>query len=87
MDKVILLQIALSIHFILMGIMLFRLFKLKNAKGGHVIIALVLAIFPILGPFGLILYFNSLIKKEEKLAAAPQRGRQQQSKQHKKSRK
>ncbi|MCY4781163.1 hypothetical protein ORI89_15990 [Sphingobacterium sp. UT-1RO-CII-1] len=76
MDKVILVQIVLSIHFILMGIMLFRLFKLKSATGGQVILALIIAIIPVIGPSGLIVYFNRLLKEEAKTAkAAPQRNK------------
>ena len=71
MDKVILVQIVLSIHFILMGIMLFRLFKLKSATGGQVILALVIAIIPVIGPSGLIVYFNRLLKEEAKTSKTP----------------
>lgn len=71
MDKVILVQIVLSIHFILMGIMLFRLFKLKSATGGQVILALVIAIIPVIGPSGLIVYFNRLLKEEAKASKTP----------------
>lgn len=80
MDKVILVQIVLSIHFILMGIMLFRLFKLKNAKGVHVILTLIIAIIPVVGPSGLIVYFNRLLKEESKNASKPQYHRKQQAK-------
>lgn len=64
-DKGIIVNIALIIHMALTGIALIRLFKLKNATGGLVITSLLVLMIPILGPSGLIVYLNNLLKKQE----------------------
>lgn len=65
-DKGILVNIVLLIHMTLTGIMLFRLFKLKNTTGGQLILTFVALTIPILGPSALIVYYNNLTKKQLK---------------------
>lgn len=65
-DKGILVNIALLIHLALTGLALMKLFRLKNATGGLVIISVFVMIIPILGPSGLIIYLDKLQKKEAK---------------------
>lgn len=65
-DKGILVNLILAIHMILMGIALMRLFKLKNATGGLVIISIFIMMIPIVGPSGLITYYNRLYIKKQK---------------------
>lgn len=65
-DKEIIVNIALVIHMALTGIALIRLFKLKNATGGLVILSILSLMIPILGPSGLIVYLNTLLKKQDK---------------------
>mgnify|MGYP000861060865 CR=1 FL=1 len=64
-DKSILVNIVLLIHMALTGIMLFRLFKLKNATVGELIMTFVGLMVPVLGPSALIIYFTYQIKKKE----------------------
>lgn len=64
-DKEIIVNIALVIHMALTGIALIRLFKVKNATGGLVILSLLSMMIPVLGPSALIVYLNNLIKKQE----------------------
>ena len=70
MDKALLVNIALLIHMALTGIMLFRLFKLKNATGGQLFMTLLGLMIPILGPSVLIVYYNKQLEKKEKIHAA-----------------
>ncbi|MGN0004136.1 MAG: hypothetical protein ACI35V_11955 [Sphingobacterium composti] len=65
MDKALLVNIVLLIHMALTGIMLFRLFKLKNATGGQLILTFVALTIPILGPSALIAYYNKETKKQK----------------------
>lgn len=65
-DKEIIVNLVLGIHMVLIGIALFRLFRLKSATGGLVIISLLVMMIPILGPSGLIAYYNKLYEKEMK---------------------
>lgn len=65
MDKAILVNIVLLIHMALTGIMLFRLFKFKSVTGGQLILTFVALIIPVLGPSGLIYYYNHLAKKQQ----------------------
>ena len=67
-DKGILVNIVLLIHMALTGIMLFRLFKLKNATGGQLILTFLALTIPIIGPSALIAYYNKLSKKQEKVS-------------------
>lgn len=62
-SKLALVQFVTIIHFALMAIALFRLFRLKDVTGGFVILSILGLCIPILGPFGLILIVNK--KKKE----------------------
>lgn len=64
-DKRLLVNIVLLIHLALTGIMLFRLFKTKNATGGQLILTFVALTVPVLGPSALIVYYNNLAKRQE----------------------
>lgn len=64
-DKGILVNIVLLIHMALTGIMLFRLFKLKNATGGQLILTFIALTIPVIGPSALIAYYNKEAKKQE----------------------
>ncbi len=66
LDKALLVNIALMIHMALTGIMLFKLFKLKNATGGQLILSFIALIVPILGPSALVYYYDLQLKKKEK---------------------
>jgi len=66
-SKLALVQLVTIIHFVLMAIALFRLFRLKDVTGGFVILSILGMCVPILGPFGLILIVNKK-KKEIDLA-------------------
>jgi len=70
--KLALVQLVTIIHFALMAIALFRLFRLKNVTGGFVILSILGMCVPILGPFGLILIVNKK-KKEADLEDAKKR--------------
>ncbi|UZJ64783.1 hypothetical protein OKW96_00075 [Sphingobacterium sp. KU25419] len=59
-----LVQLVTIIHFALMAIALFRLFRLKDVTGGFVILSILGLCVPILGPFGLILMVNKRKKKQ-----------------------
>ncbi|MBL1408161.1 hypothetical protein [Sphingobacterium faecale] len=61
-DKATLVNIVLLIHMALTGIMLFRLFKLKNATGGQLIITFLALILPVIGPSAMIWFYNRQIK-------------------------
>lgn len=65
MDKALLVNIVLLIHMALTGIMLFRLFKLKNATGGQLILTFIALTIPVIGPSALIAYYNSQAKKQQ----------------------
>lgn len=65
MDKAVLVNIVLVIHMALTGIMLFRLFKLKNATGGQLILTFIGLMVPVIGPSALILYYDKLLKKKK----------------------
>ena len=65
-DKKILVNIVLFIHMALTGIMLFRLFRLKNATGGQLILTFIALTIPVIGPSALIAYYNHQAKKLEK---------------------
>lgn len=65
-DKALLVNIVLLIHMALTGIMLFRLFKLKNATGGQLILTFLALAIPVLGPSALIVYYNNEAKKNSK---------------------
>lgn len=67
-----LVQLVTIIHFALMAIALFRLFRLKDVTGGFVILSILGLCVPILGPFGLILMVNKK-KKEADLEEAKKR--------------
>lgn len=64
-DKGLLVNIVLLIHLALTGIMLFRLFKTKNATGGQLILTFVALTVPVIGPSALIVYYNNLAKRQE----------------------
>lgn len=64
-DKGLLVNIVLLIHMALTGIMLFRLFKLKNATGGQLILTFIALTIPVIGPSALIAYYNNLSKKQQ----------------------
>lgn len=64
-DKSILVNIVLLIHMALTGIMLIRLFKLKNATVGQLIMTFIGLMIPVLGPSALILYFTHQVKKKD----------------------
>lgn len=49
----------------LTGIMLFRLFKLKNATGGQLILTFIALTIPVIGPSALIAYYNNQAKKQQ----------------------
>lgn len=66
LDKTTLVNIVLLIHMALTGMALLRLFKLKNATGGLVIISLLAMMIPILGPSGLIVYLNKKYEQQQK---------------------
>lgn len=65
MDKGLLVNIVLLIHMALTGIMLFRLFKIKNATGGQLILTFIALTIPVIGPSALIAYYNNLAKKQQ----------------------
>ncbi|MEN5234895.1 hypothetical protein [Sphingobacterium faecium] len=67
-----LVQLVTIIHFALMAIALFRLFRLKDVTGGFVVLSILGLCVPILGPFGLILMVNKK-KKEADLEEAKKR--------------
>lgn len=69
MDKGLLVNIVLLIHLALTGLMLFRLFKTKNATGGQLILTFIALTIPVLGPSALIVYYNNLAKKQERAYA------------------
>ena len=62
-DKALLVNIVLLIHMALTGIMLFRLFKLKNATDTQLILTFLALAIPVIGPSALIVYYNSQAKK------------------------
>lgn len=64
-DKSLLVNIVLLIHMALTGIMLIRLFKLKNATVGQLILTFIGLMIPVLGPSALILYFTHKVKKKD----------------------
>lgn len=64
MDNALLVNIVLLIHMVLTGMMLFRLFKLKNATGGQLIITFIALTIPIIGPSALLAYYNKEAKKQ-----------------------
>lgn len=66
LSKEALVNIVLLIHMALTGIMLFRLFKLKNATIGQLILTFMALVIPILGPSALIAYYNNEAKKQNK---------------------
>lgn len=66
MDKALLVNIALLIHMALTGIMLFRLFKLKNVQGGELILTFLGLMIPIIGPSALITYYTKKLNKQSK---------------------
>lgn len=66
LDKATLVNIALMIHMALTGMMLFKLFKLKNATGGQLIISFIALVVPIIGPSALVYYYDNLLKKKQK---------------------
>ncbi|AIM35733.1 hypothetical protein KO02_02840 [Sphingobacterium sp. ML3W] len=68
-SKLALVQLVTMIHFALMGIALFRLFRLKDVTGGFVMLSILGMCVPILGPFGLILVVNKKKKEVDKEAA------------------
>lgn len=63
LDKATLVNIVLLIHMALTGIMLFRLFKLKNATGGQLIITFLALMVPVLGPSVMIWFYNRQLEK------------------------
>ena len=65
MNKELLINIVLLIHMALTGIMLFRLFKLKNATGGQLILTFLALAIPVLGPSLLIVYYNKIAKQQQ----------------------
>lgn len=65
-DKATLVNIVLVIHMALTGIMLFRLFKLKSATGGQLIITFLALVIPVLGPSTMIWLFNKELEKASK---------------------
>lgn len=64
-NKGLLVNIVLMIHMALTGIMLFRLFKLKNATGGQLILTFIALTIPVIGPSALIAYYNNQAKKQQ----------------------
>jgi hypothetical protein len=50
----------------LTGIMLFRLFKLKNATGGQLILTFLALTVPVLGPSVMIWFYNKQLEKAAK---------------------
>jgi hypothetical protein len=78
-SKLALVQLVTIIHFALMAIALFRLFRLKDVTGGFVILSILGMCVPILGPFGLILIVNKK-KKEHDLEDAKKRNTHVQKK-------
>ncbi|MCA5006648.1 hypothetical protein [Sphingobacterium bovistauri] len=64
-DKALLVNIVLLIHMALTGIMLFRLFKLKNATGGQLVLTFLGLMIPVIGPSALIVYYNNFAKKSD----------------------
>lgn len=77
--KLALVQLVTMIHFALMAIALFRLFRLKDVTGGFVILSILGLCIPILGPFGLILIVNKK-KKETDLEDSKKRNAPAQKK-------
>lgn len=65
-DKSILVNIVLLIHMALTGLALVRLFRLKNATVGLVVISILTMMIPILGPSALIVYLNKKHEKQQK---------------------
>ena len=65
-DKAILVNIVLAIHMALTGIMLFRLFKLKSATGGQLIMTFLVLMVPVIGPSVMIWYYNRELEKASK---------------------
>ncbi len=65
-DKSILVNIVLLIHMALTGLALVRLFRLKNATVGLVVISILTMMIPILGPSALIVYLNKKYEKQQK---------------------
>lgn len=65
-DKATLVNIVLLIHMALTGIMLFRLFKLKNATGGQLILTFIALTVPVLGPSVMIWFYNKQLEKSSK---------------------
>lgn len=61
-SKATLTSIVLLIHMALTGIMLFRLFKLKQANGGQLIITFFALMIPIIGPSAMIYYYDKKLK-------------------------
>lgn len=64
LDKATLVNIVLLIHMALTGLALLRLFRLKNVTVGLVVTSLLIMAIPIIGPSGLIIYFNKKYEKE-----------------------
>lgn len=73
-DKTTLVNIVLLIHMALTGIMLFRLFKLKNATGGQLILTFLALTVPVLGPSVMIWFYNKQLEKATK--KTPNAGKQ-----------
>ncbi len=82
LDKELLVTIALSIHFILTGMALMQLYKLKSTTGGVVISSIFAFMIPVVGPSGLIIYLKKLHKQNE-LAQKPKKQPKEKNKQQK----
>jgi len=65
-DNGTLFSIVLLIHMALTGIALMRLFRLKTATLGFVVLSLLALMIPIIGPSALIVYFDRIYNKEQK---------------------
>lgn len=65
-DKASLVNIVLLIHMALIGIALFRLFKLKTTTGGQLIITLLVLMIPVIGPSIMIWFYNKQLEKASK---------------------
>lgn len=66
LSKATLVNIVLLIHMALTGIVLFRLFKLKSATGGQLIITFLALMIPVLGPSLMIWVYNKQLEKASK---------------------
>ncbi|TDQ82583.1 hypothetical protein [Sphingobacterium yanglingense] len=76
-DKATLVNIVLLIHMALTGIMLFRLFKLRNATGGQLILTFLALTVPVLGPSVMIWFYNKQLEKVAK--KTPNAGKQKKN--------